>query len=70
MSRLSSSVDLVVIVSGWRGAGGLCGGGGGGGGGGGRVEAFDLELSAEQRPEQAQKRLVAHRRVLKQAPRN
>lgn len=52
----SATTHLVV--------GGAGGGGARGGGGGGRVQPLDLEGSAEQRPEQAQERLVAHRRVL------
>lgn len=62
----SAPAQLVVGEGGGRG----CGGGGRGRGrGGGGVEPLDLELSPEQRPEQPQERLVAHRRVLQQEPR-
>lgn len=47
------------VICGRGGAGGR--GGGGGSGGGGRVEPFDLELASEQRSEQPQEALVAHR---------
>lgn len=54
---MSAATHFVVSVS-------SGGGGGSAGGGGGRVQAFDLEGAAEQRPKQAQERLIAHRRVL------
>ena len=57
--RASAATHLVVGRGGGRG-----GGRGRGGGGGGWVQALDLEGAAEERPEQAQERLVAHRRVL------
>lgn len=57
-----------VVLRGRRAGGGWVGSGGrgasGGGGGGGRVEPLYFKLALEERPEQPQEALVAHRRIL------